>query len=85
MMQKDEVKALSGPLASIMNKQKIPARVKKVIISSNDGLAIIAALGVYVQRINATMQLEEVRERVQTVRHSQKQSRGAGARQQQQQ
>jgi hypothetical protein len=85
MMQKEEVKALSGPLASIMNKQKIPARVKKVIISSNDGLAIVAALGVYVQRINATMQLEEVRERVKTVRHTQSQQGRTGARPQQQQ
>lgn len=50
-MTDEEVDALAPPLASYLAKQKIPARVRKLIVSSNDALAIVAASLVYVQRV----------------------------------
>jgi len=57
-MQEAEVNALAGPVASLLAKQKLPARIKKIIVSSNDAIAIVAAGGVYCKRV--ATQLGEV-------------------------
>lgn len=55
-MQDAEIDAIAPPLAAYMAKQKIPARVKKIIVSSNDTIGLIAGFGMYFQRVGANIQ-----------------------------
>jgi hypothetical protein len=51
----EEVDALAPPLASILSKQKLDPRIRKVILSSKDGLALVALATLYVDRVNGTI------------------------------
>lgn len=58
-MSDEEVDAIAPPLSAYLAKQHLPSRVKKVIVSSNDALGLLAGLGMYFQRVGE--QLSELR------------------------